>query len=226
MSTKKILEFKNKYITNTLLNKLNKSIGKKNIVFNTHSIKTCLLSRSFCSICFGYSTFHSNYLGKSVGIISGQSVGEPGTQLTLRTFHMGGTVNKYNIGNKKYNTIFNCINKFNLIKKNFKIYSILKFKYNINYYKYISFIFYTKNIDKTIKYTLTKYNSIYILLSSTKLIYYTNIHNLLNKIFITSNIHKIYQRNKNKSFCINLNYTGEFLLKNSVNLIVKTIFNS
>ena len=155
--------------------------------------------------------------------MAGQSVGEPGTQLTLRTFHMGGTINMCTIGNKKYNTIFKCINKFNLIKKNYKIYSILKFKYNINYYKYISFIFYIKN---NIKYILTKYNSIYILLSSIKLIYYTNIHNVLNKIFFTSNLHKIYQRKKNNSYSIGLNYTGEILLKNSINLIVKTIFNS
>ncbi|KAM7513763.1 hypothetical protein LguiA_003346 [Lonicera macranthoides] len=45
-----------------------------------------------CRLCYGRSPTHGDLveLGKAVGIIAGQSIGEPGTQLTLRTFHTGG----------------------------------------------------------------------------------------------------------------------------------------
>lgn len=45
-----------------------------------------------CQLCYGWSLTHGNLieLGEAVGIIAGQSIGEPGTQLTLRTFHTGG----------------------------------------------------------------------------------------------------------------------------------------
>nr|AGC26783.1 DNA-directed RNA polymerase subunit beta' [Psilotum nudum] len=45
-----------------------------------------------CQLCYGWSLTHQNLveLGEAVGIIAGQSIGEPGTQLTLRTFHTGG----------------------------------------------------------------------------------------------------------------------------------------
>ncbi|XLR00375.1 hypothetical protein S83_066573 [Arachis hypogaea] len=45
-----------------------------------------------CRLCYGRSPTHGNLveLGEAVGIIAGQSIGEPGTQLTLRTFHTGG----------------------------------------------------------------------------------------------------------------------------------------
>ncbi|KAG6540705.1 hypothetical protein Mapa_017841 [Marchantia paleacea] len=45
-----------------------------------------------CQLCYGWSLSHGNLIemGEAVGIIAGQSIGEPGTQLTLRTFHTGG----------------------------------------------------------------------------------------------------------------------------------------
>ncbi|KHG12104.1 DNA-directed RNA polymerase subunit beta'' [Gossypium arboreum] len=45
-----------------------------------------------CRLCYGRSPTHGDLveLGEAVGIIAGQSIGEPGTQLTLRTFHTGG----------------------------------------------------------------------------------------------------------------------------------------
>nr|YP_009701070.1 RNA polymerase beta' subunit [Parasitaxus usta]QEQ14275.1 RNA polymerase beta' subunit [Parasitaxus usta] len=53
---------------------------------------TCKNISSICQLCYGGSTTHDNLieLGEAVGIIAGQSIGEPGTQLTLRTFHTGG----------------------------------------------------------------------------------------------------------------------------------------
>nr|WGH12901.1 RNA polymerase b''''-subunit [Echinothamnion sp.] len=53
---------------------------------------TCQSLRSVCQLCYGWNLAHSNLvdLGEAVGIIAAQSIGEPGTQLTMRTFHTGG----------------------------------------------------------------------------------------------------------------------------------------
>ena len=53
---------------------------------------TCESSRSVCQFCYGWSLAHGSLvdLGEAVGIIAAQSIGEPGTQLTMRTFHTGG----------------------------------------------------------------------------------------------------------------------------------------
>nr|YP_009529434.1 RNA polymerase beta' subunit [Aphananthe aspera]ARC97571.1 RNA polymerase beta' subunit [Aphananthe aspera]AXX76628.1 RNA polymerase beta' subunit [Aphananthe aspera]QWK47077.1 RNA polymerase beta'' subunit [Aphananthe aspera] len=53
---------------------------------------TCKSTSWICRLCYGRSPTHSDLveLGEAVGIIAGQSIGEPGTQLTLRTFHTGG----------------------------------------------------------------------------------------------------------------------------------------
>nr|BBF91002.1 RNA polymerase beta subunit-2 [Pherosphaera fitzgeraldii] len=53
---------------------------------------TCKGISWICQLCYGGSTTHDNLieLGEAVGIMAGQSIGEPGTQLTLRTFHTGG----------------------------------------------------------------------------------------------------------------------------------------
>ncbi|MEO1094725.1 MAG: DNA-directed RNA polymerase subunit beta' [Cyanobacteria bacterium J06638_28] len=57
------------------------------------SALTCEATRSVCRHCYGWSLAHSEMvdLGEAVGIIAAQSIGEPGTQLTMRTFHTGGT---------------------------------------------------------------------------------------------------------------------------------------
>nr|WOL38054.1 RNA polymerase beta'' subunit [Ilex rugosa] len=53
---------------------------------------TCRSTSWICRLCYGRSPTHADLveLGEAVGIIAGQSIGEPGTQLTLRTFHTGG----------------------------------------------------------------------------------------------------------------------------------------
>ncbi|MDY6936137.1 MAG: DNA-directed RNA polymerase subunit beta' [Cyanobacteriota bacterium] len=53
---------------------------------------TCEAARSVCQHCYGWSLGHASLvdLGEAVGIIAAQSIGEPGTQLTMRTFHTGG----------------------------------------------------------------------------------------------------------------------------------------
>ncbi|MBL1176588.1 DNA-directed RNA polymerase subunit beta' [Pantanalinema sp. GBBB05] len=53
---------------------------------------TCEATRSVCQHCYGWSLAHAKMvdIGEAVGIIAAQSIGEPGTQLTMRTFHTGG----------------------------------------------------------------------------------------------------------------------------------------
>jgi DNA-directed RNA polymerase subunit beta' len=53
---------------------------------------TCESARSVCQHCYGWSLAHAHMvdIGEAVGIIAAQSIGEPGTQLTMRTFHTGG----------------------------------------------------------------------------------------------------------------------------------------
>jgi len=57
------------------------------------SVLTCESHRGVCSKCYGrnLATSQPAKLGEPVGIIAAQSIGEPGTQLTMRTFHIGGT---------------------------------------------------------------------------------------------------------------------------------------
>jgi len=57
------------------------------------SVLTCEMRRGVCSKCYGrnLSTHRPAQEGDAVGVIAAQSIGEPGTQLTLRTFHVGGT---------------------------------------------------------------------------------------------------------------------------------------
>ena len=57
------------------------------------SALTCEMPRGICTKCYGQKFVNGNQVtkGEAVGVIAAQSIGEPGTQLTLRTFHVGGT---------------------------------------------------------------------------------------------------------------------------------------
>ncbi len=57
------------------------------------SVLTCELERGVCVMCYGRNLATGQLVeqGEAVGIIAAQSIGEPGTQLTMRTFHIGGT---------------------------------------------------------------------------------------------------------------------------------------
>nr|YP_010504326.1 RNA polymerase beta'' subunit [Chrysosplenium microspermum]UXE33043.1 RNA polymerase beta'' subunit [Chrysosplenium microspermum] len=72
-------------------------LANRFITFRAHPISirtpfTCRSTSWICRLCYGRSPTHGDLveLGEAVGIIAGQSIGEPGTQLTLRTFHTGG----------------------------------------------------------------------------------------------------------------------------------------
>ncbi|MEJ5349930.1 MAG: DNA-directed RNA polymerase subunit beta' [Desulfosoma sp.] len=60
------------------------------------SILTCQSRHGVCATCYGRDLAHGKrvQIGEAIGIIAAQSIGEPGTQLTMRTFHIGGTASK------------------------------------------------------------------------------------------------------------------------------------
>nr|YP_010392458.1 RNA polymerase beta'' subunit [Canarina eminii]UPX08067.1 RNA polymerase beta'' subunit [Canarina eminii] len=89
------------YIGSRCIATRNQDIGvglvNRAITFRAQSISirtpfTCRSTSWICRLCYGRSPTHGDLveLGEAVGIIAGQSIGEPGTQLTLRTFHTGG----------------------------------------------------------------------------------------------------------------------------------------
>src|ERR687891_260392 len=60
------------------------------------SVLTCASRRGVCVMCYGrdLGRGHMINLGEAVGVVAAQSIGEPGTQLTMRTFHIGGTASR------------------------------------------------------------------------------------------------------------------------------------
>jgi len=66
------------------------------------SVLTCESKKGVCSKCYGRNLASGQLVqaGEAVGVIAAQSIGEPGTQLTLRTFHVGGTASNIAISSK------------------------------------------------------------------------------------------------------------------------------
>jgi len=60
---------------------------------NAYSVMTCSSKKGVCATCYGRDLSRGKmvHVGEAIGMISAQSIGEPGTQLTMRTFHVGGT---------------------------------------------------------------------------------------------------------------------------------------
>ena len=88
-STKKLIIDKDKEITETIAKKIIKA-GIDTV--EIRSILTCKCESGVCSKCYGrnLATGLTVEKGEAVGIMAAQSIGEPGTQLTMRTFHEGG----------------------------------------------------------------------------------------------------------------------------------------
>jgi hypothetical protein len=79
---------RNQKISPTLAKLISKNVQE---VF-VRSPLTCEAENSICQLCYGWNLAHGNLvsIGEAVGVIAAQSIGEPGTQLTMRTFHTGG----------------------------------------------------------------------------------------------------------------------------------------
>ncbi|QLE57572.1 DNA-directed RNA polymerase subunit beta'' [Nostoc sp. TCL26-01] len=88
-TTKEVIATRNTPISDDLAKYIQKA-GVTEIILR--SPLTCEAARSVCQHCYGWSLAHAKMvdLGEAVGIIAAQSIGEPGTQLTMRTFHTGG----------------------------------------------------------------------------------------------------------------------------------------
>ena len=87
-TTKEIVAKRNQNIDGDLA----QEIGDRCESVVVRSPLTCEAARSVCQHCYGWSLAHGKMvdMGEAVGIIAAQSIGEPGTQLTMRTFHTGG----------------------------------------------------------------------------------------------------------------------------------------
>lgn len=88
--TGEVIVARNQAISDDIARKIGKAKVEEVIA---RSPLTCEATRSVCQACYGWSLAHASLvdLGEAVGIIAAQSIGEPGTQLTMRTFHTGGT---------------------------------------------------------------------------------------------------------------------------------------
>ena len=79
---------------NEIRKKMSEEIENAGIeIVKIRSVLTCENRRGVCAKCYGRNLANGRLvsLGEAVGVIAAQSIGEPGTQLTLRTFHIGGT---------------------------------------------------------------------------------------------------------------------------------------
>ena len=87
--TKEVICEKNTYITEAIADKIIKA-GITAVEIRT--VLTCRTARGVCQKCYGRNLATGNLveIGEAVGIMGAQSIGEPGTQLTMRTFHTGG----------------------------------------------------------------------------------------------------------------------------------------
>ena len=84
-----ILVHKNEMITEDIADRI---VGANNKSIHVRSVLTCKSRHGVCAKCYGrnLATGKPVNIGEAVGIIAAQSIGEPGTQLTMRTFHSGG----------------------------------------------------------------------------------------------------------------------------------------
>ena len=91
--TDEVLVEANEEINETLVNKI-EDAGIERL--RIRSVLTCQSRRGICATCYGrdLARGHMVNLGEAVGVIAAQSIGEPGTQLTMRTFHIGGTASR------------------------------------------------------------------------------------------------------------------------------------
>ena len=94
--TKEFIIDKNEYITDSIADKIVKA-GIEEVEIRT--TLTCKTHDGVCKKCYGRNLATNNVveIGEAVGIMAAQSIGEPGTQLTMRTFHSGGVASEDDI---------------------------------------------------------------------------------------------------------------------------------
>ncbi|MDD7411556.1 DNA-directed RNA polymerase subunit beta' [Fusobacterium gastrosuis] len=97
---KKVIATRNTMIGKELIDKI-EELGIKKV--KIRSPLTCGLEKGVCQKCYGMdlSNYKEILLGEAVGVVAAQSIGEPGTQLTMRTFHTGGVAGAATVVNSK-----------------------------------------------------------------------------------------------------------------------------
>ncbi len=97
--TGEVLCESNEYITDELAKKI-EDAGVEKVKLRT--VLTCEAEHGVCVKCYGKNLARNKLveIGEAVGVIAAQSIGQPGTQLTMRTFHVGGTASKETEDNK------------------------------------------------------------------------------------------------------------------------------
>ena len=95
-TTKEVIIDKNEYITENIADKIINA-GIESVEIRT--TLTCKTQGGVCKKCYGRNLATNNIveIGEAVGIMAAQSIGEPGTQLTMRTFHSGGVASEDDI---------------------------------------------------------------------------------------------------------------------------------
>jgi len=120
--TGEVIIKKNQMIDESVCEKID-SAGVK--IIQVYSVITCSSKEGVCATCYGRDLARGKmvHLGEAIGMISAQSIGEPGTQLTMRTFHVGGTASikqdSQIIANKNGNLKITNTNLLEDSKKNF-----------------------------------------------------------------------------------------------------------
>ncbi|MDE7433766.1 MAG: hypothetical protein K2M43_01295 [Mycoplasmoidaceae bacterium] len=109
-NTNEVLVYKNQIITPEMAEKI-EELGIKQV--EIRSVLHCKCKNGVCQKCFGndLTTNKPIELNSAIGVVAAQSIGEPGTQLTMRTFHTGGAAGEGNIaqGFERLKQIFDMI---------------------------------------------------------------------------------------------------------------------
>nr|AZL34674.1 RNA polymerase C - subunit C2A [Hepatozoon canis] len=182
----------------------------------------CYSGRTFCGSCLGFSYNIKSIKGESIGVVSGESLGEPSTQITLRTFHTGGVINnKLERFFYKKNLYYNNIPLFKykkLISLNFKSRSgtYSKIRNNLNKFKFVLFNNYLYNNIKAI------HNKLYIKFSN-----YLPDFIIINKynLFVKYPVNYSLVKYKYKKFYINSLFNNYYKIFNTTYTIKKNSLN-
>ena len=234
---------------NIILSKGTKlGINIENLLFkhNIHNLSIastslCIAGRSICNSCYGFKGVYGSLLGESVGILGGQAVGEPGTQMTLRTFHTGGVFTTNPGSPKLINSVsrvpsyFNSNSLFKLIKPKKNNYKLNSFYRTSLYVKFPGQL--KINTNPLNIFTGSSNSVVYKLINNTSFklnfpkyinLYTTSKGYLLSYMPIfTSFIYHLKNKilTKTEGY-LNSVYSGEILFQNSLQLLVKNTNNN
>lgn len=185
---------------NIYSNYLFKKIHKETKIY-IRSAVCCKLNKGICQLCYGWNLGNGRMaeIGETVGIIAAQSIGEPGTQLTMRTFHTGGI-----FSSEAENNIVSPTN--GIINYEFK----KGIKKILTKYREKAFLLLK---PKKIKITNEKYKNYAILLPKYSIIYSSPYQKIYNKQIIAKIINwnkKALKKTEEKKE-IKRNYPVKFL---------------